>query len=126
MADVPVGIVLSGGLDSSLVATVANDAANRYNRPTPECWTVAESEDNPDWMAAELVASSLDLNHHQSIMEADSFHKHFHPCLGMVKISMFPCCFSNRCSRRWLNRFGLDFADRVLMNSTLVILDMPI
>ena len=76
MADVPVGIVLSGGLDSSLVAAVANDAAHRYNRPTPECWTVAESEDNPDWMAAELVASSLDLNHHQSIMETDSFQKH--------------------------------------------------
>ena len=53
MADVPVGIVLSGGLDSSLVAAVANDAALRYNRPTPECWTVAESEDNPDWVAAE-------------------------------------------------------------------------
>jgi len=76
MADVPVGIVLSGGLDSSLVAAVANDAAQRYQRPTPECWTVAESEDNPDWMAAELVASSLDLKHHQSIMEADSFAKH--------------------------------------------------
>lgn len=76
MADVPVGIVLSGGLDSSLVAAVANDAAHRYHRPTPECWTVAESEDNPDWMAAELVASSLDLKHHQSIMEADSFAKH--------------------------------------------------
>ena len=76
MADVPVGIVLSGGLDSSLVAAVANDAALRYNRPIPECWTVAESEDNPDWVAAELVASSLDLNHHQSIMEEDSFGKH--------------------------------------------------
>ena len=61
MADVPVGIVLSGGLDSSLVAAVASDAAHRYNRPIPECWTVAESEDNPDWMAAEVVASSLDL-----------------------------------------------------------------
>lgn len=76
MADVPVGIVLSGGLDSSLVAAVANDAAHRYNRPTPECWTVAESEENPDWVAAELVASSLDLKHHQSIMEDDSFARH--------------------------------------------------
>ena len=76
MSDVPVGIVLSGGLDSSLVAAVANDAAHRYNRPTPECWTVAESEDNPDWMAAELVASSLDLTHHQSIMQEDSFARH--------------------------------------------------
>ncbi|MGB0174380.1 MAG: asparagine synthase (glutamine-hydrolyzing), partial [Candidatus Poseidoniaceae archaeon] len=76
MADVPVGIVLSGGLDSSLVAAVASDAAHRYNRPIPECWTVAESEDNPDWMAAEVVASSLDLKHHQSIMEQDSFARH--------------------------------------------------
>ena len=76
MADVPVGIVLSGGLDSSLVAAVANDAAHRYNRPIPECWTVAESEDNPDWVAAELVASSLDLMHHQSIMEQNSFAQH--------------------------------------------------
>lgn len=76
MSDVPVGIVLSGGLDSSLVAAVASDAAKRYDRPTPACWTVAESEDNPDWMAAELVASSLDLEHHQSIMDADSFSRH--------------------------------------------------
>jgi asparagine synthase (glutamine-hydrolysing) len=76
MSDVPVGIVLSGGLDSSLVAAVANDAAHRYNRPIPECWTVAESEDNPDWIAAETVASSLDLKHHQSIMESDSFARH--------------------------------------------------
>ena len=76
MSDVPVGIVLSGGLDSSLVAAVASDAAKRYDRPTPACWTVAESEDNPDWMAAELVASSLDLEHHQSIMDAESFSRH--------------------------------------------------
>ena len=76
MSDVPVGIVLSGGLDSSLVAAVASDAAKRYERPTPACWTVAESEDNPDWMAAELVASSLDLEHHQSIMDSDSFSRH--------------------------------------------------
>ena len=76
MSDVPVGIVLSGGLDSSLVAAVASDAAKRYGRPTPACWTVAESEDNPDWMAAELVASSLDLKHHQSIMDLDSFSRH--------------------------------------------------
>ena len=76
MSDVPVGIVLSGGLDSSLVAAVASDAANRYGRPTPACWTVAESEDNPDWMAAELVASALDLEHHQSIMDSDSFSHH--------------------------------------------------
>ena len=74
MADVPVGIVLSGGLDSSLVCAVAREAAQRAQQPVPACWTVAESEDNPDWQAAELVASSLDLQHHQHILEEDSFN----------------------------------------------------
>ena len=74
MADVPVGIVLSGGLDSSLVCAVAREAAQRAQQPVPACWTVAESEDNPDWQAAELVSSSLDLQHHQHILEEDSFN----------------------------------------------------
>jgi asparagine synthase (glutamine-hydrolysing) len=73
MSEVPVGIVLSGGLDSSLVAAVAHEAAERAQQPVPACWTVAESEENSDWIAAEEVASSFDLVHHQHILEADSF-----------------------------------------------------
>ena len=74
MSDVPLGIVLSGGLDSSLVCAVAREAAEIAEQPVPACWTVAESEDNPDWQAAEIVASSLDLEHHQHILEEDSFN----------------------------------------------------
>ena len=58
MADVPVGIVLSGGLDSSLVAAVASKAAAR-GKTGSRMWTVAESEDNPDWLAAEDVPRHL-------------------------------------------------------------------
>ena len=75
MADVPVGIVLSGGLDSSLVAAVASDAAMREEKPVPACWTVAESEDNPDWLAAEEVTSALDLAHYTKIMSSGGFVK---------------------------------------------------
>ena len=74
MSDVPVGIVLSGGLDSSLVCAVAREAAEIAKQPVPACWTVAESEDNPDWQAAEVVTSSLDLEHHQHILDPDTFH----------------------------------------------------
>ncbi len=75
MSDVPVGIVLSGGLDSSMVAALAHKASQMADKPLPECWTVAESEDNPDWLAAEEVASTLDIPHHQHILAADSFWK---------------------------------------------------
>ena len=75
LADVPVGIVLSGGLDSSLVAAVAHEAAERAQQEVPACWTVAESEDNPDWIAAEQVAAHHDLVHHQHLLQPDAFEK---------------------------------------------------
>ena len=75
MSDVPVGIVLSGGLDSSLVAALAHEAAEKAGKTVPECWTVADSEDNPDWIAAELVANQFDLKHHQHILDDNSFER---------------------------------------------------
>ena len=74
MSDVPLGIVLSGGLDSAMVAALAHEASERTGYPLPACWTVAESEDNPDWIAAERVCQSLDLEHHQHILDENAFH----------------------------------------------------
>ncbi len=73
LSDVPVGIVLSGGLDSSLIASLASEAAIETSNPVPQCWTIAGSEDNPDYIAAQLVASESDLKLNSSIMEEDIF-----------------------------------------------------
>ena len=75
MADVPVGIVLSGGLDSSLMAALAHDAADSVGKPTPECWTVADSEDNVDLQASIMVTENQDLGHHVHIMDEHTMWK---------------------------------------------------
>jgi asparagine synthase (glutamine-hydrolysing) len=81
MSDVPLGIILSGGLDSSMVAGLAHKAAAQAGQPVPECWTVAENEDNPDYRAAEDVCAVLDLGHHASTLEDDCFWRTL-PSLG--------------------------------------------
>ena len=75
MADVPVGIVLSGGLDSSLMAALAHDAADSVGKPTPGCWTVADSEDNVDLQASIMVTENQDLGHHVHIMDENTMWK---------------------------------------------------
>ena len=73
LSHVPIGVVLSGGLDSSLIAALAKDSALESGDEVPECWTVASSEENPDFIAAELVANHLDMTHHTSIIEEKAF-----------------------------------------------------
>jgi len=69
----PTELVVEPRISGGLVCAVAREAAEIAQQPVPACWTVAESEDNPDWKAAEVVASSLDLDHHQYVLDEDSF-----------------------------------------------------
>ncbi|MDP7341209.1 MAG: asparagine synthase (glutamine-hydrolyzing) [Candidatus Thalassarchaeum sp.] len=75
MSDVPIGIVLSGGLDSGLVAALAHQVSQSSGKSVPECWTVASSEDNPDFVASKMITQHLDLGHHTKIIEEDAFWK---------------------------------------------------
>tara|TARA_Y100001970_G_scaffold166768_1_gene203999 strand:+ start:6093 stop:7919 length:1827 start_codon:yes stop_codon:yes gene_type:complete len=75
MGDVPVGVVLSGGLDSGLIASIANDLAEFKSIDRPSAWTVADSEENVDLNAARLVAEHHDLDHKISIQDEDTMWK---------------------------------------------------
>ncbi len=69
MGDVPVGVFLSGGLDSSLVAAIA---ARWYEGRGERLKTFAVGlEDSPDLLAARAVAEYLDTEHHESVYTAE-------------------------------------------------------
>ena len=69
MGDVPVGVFLSGGLDSSLVAGIA---ARWYERRGEKLKTFAVGlEDSPDLLAARAVAEHLGTEHHECIYTAE-------------------------------------------------------
>jgi asparagine synthase (glutamine-hydrolysing) len=69
MGDVPVGVFLSGGLDSNLVAAIA---ARWYEERGERLKTFAVGlEDSPDLLAARAVAEYLDTEHHESVYTAE-------------------------------------------------------
>ncbi len=69
MGDVPVGVFLSGGLDSSLVAAIAAPWARR-NGQTLKTFAVG-LEGSSDLVAARVVAEHLGTEHHEAVYTAE-------------------------------------------------------
>ncbi|MFC8228123.1 asparagine synthase (glutamine-hydrolyzing) [Streptomyces sp. NPDC057287] len=68
MADVEVGVFLSGGLDSGVVAAVAAELYARQGR-TLKTFSVG-TEDSPDLLAARETAAFLGTEHHEALLDA--------------------------------------------------------
>ncbi|WP_119069219.1 asparagine synthase B [Rubrobacter indicoceani] len=71
MGDVPVGVFLSGGLDSTLIAAIAQKWYEE-NRPGEKLQTFAVGlEGSPDLVAARQAAEFIGTDHHESIYTAE-------------------------------------------------------
>ncbi|MER7115068.1 asparagine synthase (glutamine-hydrolyzing) [Saccharomonospora azurea] len=69
VADVPVGALLSGGLDSSLVTAIAARHAGRAGRRFPTF--AVGKQDSADLVAARQVADALGTDHHERVYTDD-------------------------------------------------------
>ncbi len=69
LSDVPLGVILSGGLDSAAVATVHQ----RLLSDAPiHTFTIAESEDVEDFRAARRLAEHLGTDHRETTFDLDT------------------------------------------------------
>jgi asparagine synthase (glutamine-hydrolysing) len=67
-ADVEVGLILSGGLDSTVLALLARDEGI-----APQSFCVATSPEHPDMIQAARVAGSLGLRHHSLVVGFEDY-----------------------------------------------------
>ncbi|WP_437282094.1 asparagine synthase (glutamine-hydrolyzing) [Sorangium sp. So ce375] len=68
LADHPVGIYLSSGLDSALVATIAAQAG----LGPIHTFTFADDPENPDVITSRALSGLLGTSHHEALLDADS------------------------------------------------------
>lgn len=72
MSDVPLGVLLSGGLDSSLVASVAARCARTRSpeRRLPS-FSVGVDTEAPDLRSARAVAAHIGTDHHETVFDIE-------------------------------------------------------
>lgn len=71
VSDVPVGLTLSGGLDSSIIALLMTDGHNEEPRPPVHAYTVGYGDATDEVPFAQMVTRSLRLTAHEKVFRAE-------------------------------------------------------
>lgn len=74
LSDAPIGVFLSGGIDSSIIALLANDKANRHLNTLSLYFAEASYSEKK---YQDMVLHRLSCNHHQHLLSGVEFHHQF-------------------------------------------------
>ena len=73
LSDAPIGVFLSGGLDSSIIALLANDHQAQLNTIS----LYFEQDQFSEKKYQDILQQNLTCNHHQHLLKEDEFHEYF-------------------------------------------------
>jgi len=74
LSDAPIGVFLSGGLDSSITALLANDKGNRHLNTLSLYFSESKFSEKK---YQDMVLQRLSCNHHQHLLSEQEFHENF-------------------------------------------------
>jgi len=74
LSDAPIGVFLSGGLDSSITALLANDKGNRHLNTLSLYFSENKYSEKK---YQDMVLQRLSCNHHQHLLSEQEFHNNF-------------------------------------------------
>jgi len=80
----PIACLLSGGLDSSLIAALVNDYHNRRGLPPLETYSIGLAE-STDLRYARIVAEYLGTKHHEVILTEEEFCEAIPEVIGAIE-----------------------------------------
>jgi len=73
ISDAPIGVFLSGGLDSSIIALLANTGTRQLNTIS----LYFEQDQFSEKKYQDIIQQHLTCNHHQHLLKEAEFHEHF-------------------------------------------------
>ena len=74
LSDAPIGVFLSGGLDSSITAILANEKSNRHLNTLSLYFAESQFSEKK---YQDMVLHRLSCNHHQHLLSEQEFHNNF-------------------------------------------------
>ena len=85
IADAPIGVFLSGGLDSSIITLLADKKQQQLNAVS----IYLESSQFSEKKYQDILIQQLSCNHHQFLLKEEDFHTHLPTIIQAMDL---PCC----------------------------------
>ncbi len=88
VADVPVGVLLSGGLDSSLIVGLLSEEGQHGINTFSVGFEHLEDEEGDEFRYSDIIAGTYETDHHRIFVDTGELLEHLEPCIAAMSEPM--------------------------------------